>query len=47
MPSHLQYEVIFPGTAKIMLTYSSFRAVKGRVEIQLKLQLLPFGGALW
>jgi len=47
IPSHLQYKVIFPGTAKIMVTYSSGTAVKDRVEMQLKLTLLLVGGALW
>jgi len=37
IPSHFQYKVIFPGTAKIMATYSSGTAVKDRVEMQLKL----------
>jgi hypothetical protein len=47
IPSHVQDKVIFPATAKIMVTYSSGTAVKGRVEMQLKLQLLLVGGALW
>lgn len=47
IPSHFQYKVIFPGTAKIMVTYSSGTAVKDRVEMQLKLQLLLVGGTLW
>jgi hypothetical protein len=47
IPSHFQYKVIFPGTAKIMVTYSSGTAVKDRVEIQLKLQLSLVAGALW
>ena len=30
-----------------MVTYSTGTAVKDRVEMQLKLQLLLVGGALW
>jgi hypothetical protein len=37
IPSHFQYKVTFPGTAKMMVTYYSGAAVKERVEIQLKL----------
>jgi hypothetical protein len=33
IPSHFQYKVIFPGTAKTMVTYSSGTAVKDRVEM--------------
>jgi hypothetical protein len=47
IPSHFQYKFIFPGTAKIMATYSSGNAVKDRFEMQLKLQLLQVGRALW
>lgn len=47
IPSHFQYKVIFPGTAKIMVTYSSGTAVKDRVQMQLKLQLLLVGGTVW
>jgi hypothetical protein len=35
--SHFPHKVILPGTAKIMVTYSSGTAVKDRVEMQLKL----------